>query len=258
MQREQRLVFGEDAELYDRARPQYPVALVDEVLGLGPVSWMADAGCGTGKAATPFARRGIPGVGIEPDPAMAAVAERNLRGHSWRVDVAPFEQWTPRGDDPALDLLVSGQAWHWFTPVVRYRRAAEVLRPGGWLALWWNRPATVENSTRRSLDAIYDRLAPRIGHRGYPRRSTLELTDHNDAGAIFGRALERVYPWERSYTATEWTDLLRTQSDHRMLAPELLSRLLEAIGEAIEIRGGSFSHPYVCVLWAGQRRTLTP
>ena len=40
MEREQRLIFGEDAELYDRARPSYPVDLIDAVLGLSgdPVS----------------------------------------------------------------------------------------------------------------------------------------------------------------------------------------------------------------------------
>ena len=49
--REQRLVFGEDPELYDRARPTYPAALVDDVVELAGASARAlDIGCGTAKA----------------------------------------------------------------------------------------------------------------------------------------------------------------------------------------------------------------
>jgi hypothetical protein len=34
MTRPQRLVFGEDAELYDRVRPSYPDELIDDVVRL--------------------------------------------------------------------------------------------------------------------------------------------------------------------------------------------------------------------------------
>ena len=62
MAREQRLVFGEVADVYDRARPAYPESLVDEVVsyarlvGGDPV---LEVGCGTGKATVPFARRAL-------------------------------------------------------------------------------------------------------------------------------------------------------------------------------------------------------
>jgi hypothetical protein len=49
MTRPQRLVFGEDAELYDRVRPSYPDELIDDVLRLvGTPCRAVDAGCGTG------------------------------------------------------------------------------------------------------------------------------------------------------------------------------------------------------------------
>ena len=50
MARDHRLVFGEDAEAYDRARRSYPAALIDDLLALaGPEARVVDAGCATGR-----------------------------------------------------------------------------------------------------------------------------------------------------------------------------------------------------------------
>ena len=104
--RRQRLVFGEDAELYDRARPPYPAQLVDDLTALaGPPGAAVDIGCGTAKATSLLAERGWVGVGIEPDPAMAAVGRRNLAAFAgWTIEQAEFEAW-PGPAQPA-DLVV--------------------------------------------------------------------------------------------------------------------------------------------------------
>lgn len=65
------------AELYDRSRPSYPPALVDDVLEFaGAVPGSADraleVGAGTGKATTLFAERGVSVVALEPGGALAA------------------------------------------------------------------------------------------------------------------------------------------------------------------------------------------
>ena len=63
MAREQRLVFGEVAEQYDRSRPSYPDAMVDdlvELAGLGPGCRALEVGAGTGKATS------APGVAGAP------------------------------------------------------------------------------------------------------------------------------------------------------------------------------------------------
>jgi trans-aconitate methyltransferase len=56
--REQRLVFGEDPDLYDLARPSYPAALLDDLVTMvGPSARALDVGCGTGKATVLLAAR---------------------------------------------------------------------------------------------------------------------------------------------------------------------------------------------------------
>ena len=256
--REQRLVFGEDAELYDRARPSYPAAVIDEVVERagGAGARAADAGAGTGKAAVLLAKRGMTGVAIEPHPAMAEVARRNLAGFpGWRVNVSGFEDWRPaEGDDDApLNLVTSAQAWHWLTPGRRLEHARELLRPGGWLALWWNRPDPNEApAIRTALDQLYARRVPAIrGHAtGAGNRPELNPIPHG----WFDPPIERAVRWTRRYTTALWLDLLRTQSDHRMLAPEKRDALLGEVAQLLDRAGGVYDHAYVCHLWLARRR----
>src|SRR4051812_38470681 len=104
--RERALSFGTIAERYDRFRPAYPAALIDDLAALRPRLTL-DAGCGTGKAAAALAGRGLAVLGIEPDLRMANTARR----HGIEVEVASFEAWDARGRE--ADLIVSGEAWHW-------------------------------------------------------------------------------------------------------------------------------------------------
>jgi SAM-dependent methyltransferase len=255
--REQRLVFGEDAERYDRARPSYPGELVDQLVAwVGADARVVDVGCGTGKATRLLAQRGMRGVGVEPHPAMAAVARRNLAGWpAWRVDDGGFEEWEPRAGDAPADLVACAQAWHWIDPSVRLHKAWSLLRPGGWLALWWNSDdPTDRGPVRRALDEVYRRLEPGMGI--LPSCGNLPRPGHDDPipdGLAFGPAVDRVIPWTRTYTTAEWVDLLQTHSNHRLLPPERLARLLDAVAAALDEHGGRYASRYRCTLWAAPR-----
>jgi tRNA G46 methylase TrmB len=51
----------QDAELYDRSRPRYTLALFDDLAtraGLGPDSRVFEIGCATGQATVPIAKLG--------------------------------------------------------------------------------------------------------------------------------------------------------------------------------------------------------
>jgi SAM-dependent methyltransferase len=255
MARNQRLVFGEDAELYDRARPSYPAELIDDLVALaGTGSRALDAGCGTGKATVLLAARGFNGVGVEPDSAMARIARRQLSGFpGWRVDVSDFESWSQTAGEPPFGLLVSAQAWHWFEPATCFRKAYELLRPGGWLALWWNGPAAFDTPARRAIGAAYQAHAPEIAYRGVSGHGQPDF-EPMPKGVYFRPPVERAYAWSNSYTASSWIDLLRSHSDHRMLPVEQREELLTAVARAIDANGGIYDHPYVCRLWAAQRQ----
>jgi SAM-dependent methyltransferase len=252
--RERRLVFGEDAELYDRVRPSYPRTLIDTLVSsVGSPARVLDVGCGTGKAAVLLAERGLSGIGVEPDSQMATVAERRLGGYpDWKVTVADFEDWEPSPSEVPFDLVTCAQAWHWLDPEVRLVKAHTLLRSDGTLALWWNRPAEEDSPLRLVMDRLYGPLAPELPARGVGSQGPPDVGEV-PPGLSFSQPACRTFPWTQEYTSDQWVDLLRTQSDHRLLPPDRLDALTSAIHRAIEDHGGTYTHSYVCWLWTLQR-----
>jgi SAM-dependent methyltransferase len=134
-----------------------------------PDAPVLEVGCGTGRATVPLARRGRSVLALEPNPAMTAVAARNLAPYpAVRIEGTSFEDW-PVGGAP-FGLLVAAPAWHWVSPAARVRKAADALTPGGVVALCWNRPqCSPDDPVRAALDTTYERLAPDL-HARLPRR----------------------------------------------------------------------------------------
>lgn len=232
--------FGEVAELYERARPSYPPALVDELLR-GDPRRVLDVGCGTGKAGSLFLERGCEVLGVEVDPRMAQIA----RESGLEVEVSRFEMWEPA--ERRFDLVICAQAWHWIDPRLGAAKAAAALVEQGRIGVFWNigdPPADV----RALLAPIYARLEPALenysvvlGNAGGRVGQTLS---DMDASGVFGRAEVSTFSWCQAYRTAEWLDFISTHSDHQALEPERRKRLLAAVGEAIDRLGGSLEVPY--------------
>lgn len=237
--------FGEDAEAYDRARPSYPVALVDELMADGPRR-VLDIGCGTGKAGRLFVARGCQVTGVEHDARMALVARR----HGMDVSVSPFESWDPLG--ATYDLAIAAQAWHWIDPAVGPAKLAGVLKRSGRAALFWN-CGTHDPQVQAAFDDIYARVAPSMraksaGTRTPDFRGEAEESYLPVLRRAFARVELSVFPWEAVYTTDEWLDVLPTHSDHRLLPVQQRQRLLDSLGEAIDRLGGQLRLRYETLL----------
>jgi SAM-dependent methyltransferase len=260
--REQRLVFGEVAGLYDQVRPDYPVALVDEVLahsGVPTTGAACEVGCGTGRATVLLAARGVPVVAVEPSVEMATVAAANCaRFHDVRIEVVSFEDWAPGWERFAL--VLAAQSWHWVAPDVRLRRAHDALVPRGSLALCWNQPDWSDSFLREPLDELYGRLAPGLAARpGHPRTrlppSRSAIAEELRHSELFDGLAICEYRRSKAYTAQRYASLLETQSDHRMIPGYERARLLEAVVALIENHGGTLSLEYVTELYLARRST---
>src|SRR5438445_864574 len=87
--------FDRAAELYDRARPTYTPALIDDLASMIPTRGrVLEIGPGTCQATLPLAERGLAIVAVELGAALAEIARRNLAEYP-RVEVvnADFEEW---------------------------------------------------------------------------------------------------------------------------------------------------------------------
>jgi ubiquinone/menaquinone biosynthesis C-methylase UbiE len=134
--RYQRELFDGVAQLYEATRPGYPrelTAFVAATAAIGAGSAVLEVGCGTGQLTQRLAEFGCALTAIDIGPSMIEVARERVTGDGVTFLAVPFEDL----DAPAesFDLVISGAAFHWIDPGIRFRTAARLLRPGGWLAL---------------------------------------------------------------------------------------------------------------------------
>lgn len=250
-EREQRLVFDEVAELYDRARPGYPEALaaeVRELAGLAPGDRILEVGCGTGQATRLFAGPGLAMTCLEPGPGMAALARSNLAGFpDLEVLETSFEDWSC--EDGAFALLISAQAFHWVRPEVRFVKAARALRRGGAIALFWNLPFVGDDAVHRAIQEQYARHAPHLLPEARSSGPAHVLAaEELRASDRFGELQQRSYPWRCAYDAETYVALMLTHSDHRMLLDAQRQALHGGIRAAIESQGGEVTVQHAAIL----------
>lgn len=255
MQTERRLSFGSAADLYDRMRPTYPEEAIDEILAFAairPGESALEVGAGTGKATRLFAQRGVAVQALEPSHEMAALARSNCRKlPSVAVEEAEFESW--ESDGAAFALVYAAQAWHWIDPAVRYFKAADLLRRGGALAAFWNRPDWSRCALAADISAHYRALIPEPHEDAGPmqpsRQGMPELWgDPAGEVAATGRyeaPQQQHYTWRRAYSTEEYLALLQTHSDHILLAEDRRGALLQGIGRIIDEAGGIIEVDYV-------------
>lgn len=239
--------FGTVAETYDRARPGYPDELFGHLAGELGGPHVLEVGAGTGKATVGLLAQGLRVTCLEPDPRMAAVlAARTADAAQPRIEVRSLESFAT---DETYDGLVSAQAWHWTAAETRMDRAAALLRPGGFLGLFWNRGAYRDPAAHAGVQALYDEFALfGLDRPKEPIGTAAEVASDHDPARWPGDELAahpafehlgvQVFPWVRHYTATEFTELLLTTSHYRLLQPQLRERLLAAVGALIRERFG--------------------
>lgn len=237
-----RRTFDEVADLYDRVRPGYSQAIVNDLIrlsGLGPGSRVLEIGCGTGQLTVPLAELGVSLVAVEIGAQLAAVARRNLA--AWpraEVVVAAFEDW-PLPPEP-FDLVVSATAFHWLDPAVRVQKAAAALRPGGTLAVIdTHHIAGGDEQFFIDSQACYLRWDPktREGFRLPTLAQIPKVREELDRSPLFETVRLLRYEWDETYAAEAYGDLLRTYSDVRLLGAAGES-LVDCIMELIASRYG--------------------
>ena len=257
-------VFNDVPELYDRVRPGYPGALFADLAGITGIDEKAsvlEVGCGSGQATRSLAALGCSVTAVEPGTEMAALARRRLAAfRTVDVETSTFEEWDDRGR--RLDALVAASAWHWVDPSVGWRRAHDVLHPGGWIALLGNvvvrRPG--EPEVYAETADLHERFAPGNPDWGHPPLEDQVRTSGEgwglveDPGALFGPTIVRWYPTVQWFDGTGFADHLRSTSLYRRLDSEIREPLLDAIAEGIRTRMGDRAlRRYLSVLRVGQR-----
>jgi SAM-dependent methyltransferase len=171
------------AASYERGRPGYPPAAIDFLaarLRLGPGRVVVDLAAGTGKLTRPLLASGAEVVAVEPVAEMRAELPEGARAMNGTAEEMPL-------NTASADAVVVAQAFHWFDGPAALAEIHRVLRPGGSLALVWNR--------RRMDDplnqAIEELLAPYRGHMSTLHTGAWDVAF--ESTKLFGPLEERVF-----------------------------------------------------------------
>jgi SAM-dependent methyltransferase len=261
-----RRTFDGAADRYDRARPDYPEALYDELFartGLAAGDHVLEVGCATGKATRVLAARGLRVTCVELGERLAAAARRSLAEVAGvEVVTAAFEAWPPPGGT-GYDAVIAATAWHWIDPGVRYRRAWELLRPGGHLAFWSAAHVFPAGGDPffRELQEVYDEIGEGLPA-GSPWPAPEDLPDdlaEIGRSGLFVAASATRFDWETVYDAAAYVDLLETFSGHIAMAPWQRRRLYGEIHRRLGQRpGGTLRRHWGAVLHVARRPARGP
>jgi SAM-dependent methyltransferase len=257
-----RATFEAAAASYQRARPDYPEALYDALIGAAGLrsgDRLLEVGCATGKATLPLARRGFRITCVELGAALAAGARGNLASFP-EVEIVEgaFEDVELSGAAP-FDLVFAATAWHWLDPASRYRRAWELLRPGGHVAFWSATHVFPEGGDPffAELQEVYDGLgegSAKDEDRPRPGELPDDRTEIEDSG-LFAPVLVRHFDWELSYDAETYLDLLDTFSSHIAMESWQRERLHAEIRRRLGERpDGRLRRGWGAVLHVARRR----
>lgn len=246
LQRSYGKAFDQVAASYDRHRPTYPEQLIDlacRVAGLERGDRVLEIGCGTGQLTCGLLARGLRVTAIEPGARLVGLAQQRLQG------TGELELVNVRFEDARLPrerfrAVFSASAIHWIDPDVGWRRAADVLMPGGTLALiqyfGLHEPRSADD--QQALLSAMTTIAPAIAA-SWPHYRDLETTlagvrerrenisevwawlggyelAREYAAHLFDEAQIATAPTLMEHTAGELGALLATMSFWPRLSPE--------------------------------------
>ena len=239
------MVFDEIAAEYDRYRPAYPDELVDracQVAGIGSGDHVLEVGCGSGQLTRSLVARGLRVTALEPGTSLLALARQNLEGAGEVEFVnAQFEDASlPPGQ---FQAVFSASAFHWVDPKVSWQKTADVLAPGGTLALvqycGLEEPRTKQDQdvvlaamgkvapdvaaswpTYRDLDATLAGTEQRRGNvsKVWAWLGSYDIAQDYAAG-LFGDVQVAVMPRLGEHTPDQLNALVRTMSFYARLSP---------------------------------------
>jgi SAM-dependent methyltransferase len=188
--------FARSAAAYERGRPGYPAAAVEFLtarLRLEPGRTVVDLAAGTGKLTRLLAATGAEVVAVEPVAEMRAALPADVRAVDGTAEAMPLPA-------ASADAVTVAQAFHWFDGDAALAEIHRVLRPGGVLALVWNR-RRMDDPLNRAVEEL---VAPYRGHT--PALRTGAWRAHFERTELFGPLDEHTFPNDQSLDADGLVD----------------------------------------------------
>jgi ubiquinone/menaquinone biosynthesis C-methylase UbiE len=235
------------ADVYERARPEYPaeaVAWLAQELDLREGRTVLDLGAGTGKLTRALVPTGARVIAVEPGEAMLAELRRVVPGVEavrGAAEAIPLE-------DDSVDAITVGQAFHWFRQDEAVPELHRVLRRGGGVGLIWN-SRDQSRPLQREVSELIKRFVPRnrppVGHSA----TALERS------ALFGPVEERSFPFVQELDADALVERIASVSFVAAASPERQAELERRLREVAAAQGGTVEFAYLTEVYVSRAMT---
>jgi ubiquinone/menaquinone biosynthesis C-methylase UbiE len=235
--------FARAADVYERARPEYPpeaVAWLAERLGLGPGRVVVDVAAGTGKLTRLLVPTGARVVGVEPLAEMRSVLRRAVpeaEALEGTAEALPLP-------DACADALTVAAAFHWFRHDEALAEFMRVLRPGGRLAIVYNLrdpDSELQQELSRMIERHSDVELARL--RGIDTREILEES------GLFRSPEHAEFRHEQRFDADGLVERVSSISYVALLEGREREEFLAQVRELGERQVSPFAFPYVTQIW---------
>ncbi|MDZ8050044.1 MAG: class I SAM-dependent methyltransferase [Aulosira sp. ZfuVER01] len=152
--------FGITATDYAKHRAGFPSSLFDRLskYGIGlPEQNIVDLGTGTGTLARGFATRGAKVIGIDPSVSLVEQAKQLDQAAQVQVEYRIATAENTGLPDASVDVVTTGQCWHWFDRPRAVQEVKRILRADGYIAIahfdWIPLKGNVVEATEKLIEA---------------------------------------------------------------------------------------------------------
>ena len=153
--------FSNRVENYVRYRPHYPTEIISFLktkIAFAPHLTVADVGSGTGISSEIFLQNGNTVYAVEPNEEMRKAAEKVFHDNKSFISVNATAEATTLTDN-SIDLIVAGQAFHWFDTIQCKKEFQRIAAPGAYLVLMWNE-WKMESGFQKAYEKVLLDFAP--------------------------------------------------------------------------------------------------
>jgi ubiquinone/menaquinone biosynthesis C-methylase UbiE len=171
--------FSDRVENYVKYRPHYPkktIELLIERINLKREWIIADIGSGTGISSELFIENGNTVLAVEPNKEMRLAAEKYFKEKSNFISVNGSAENTTL-ENGSLDLIISGQAFHWFDIKATRKEFLRILKDQKYVVIFWNERKTEESDFQKEYELFLRKYCDEYGGVTQKNISTLHFEE---------------------------------------------------------------------------------
>lgn len=157
--------FSNRVENYVKYRPHYPIETIQlliEKINLKKEWIIADIGSGTGISSELFVKNKNTVFGVEPNNEMRVAAENYFKENQNFISINGSTENTTL-EDNFIDLIISGQAFHWFDLKAARKEFARILKNDKDVVIFWNERKTEESCFQKEYELFLRKYCVEYG-----------------------------------------------------------------------------------------------